>query len=148
VVQAPCISTDIIKGDGGTLPSWYYEVASELAGDQADPGAVKWNGVAKKLDAADQAPDPWVNTPFGAIMTIWKIYNQVGPDATSAQFTAAMKNFKGPQLWGAPNLECGKYKNAPSVCNDEAQFYYFTDGKFRRAQGFIGPPPGLKLSTP
>jgi hypothetical protein len=75
------------------------------------------------------------------------VYNQVGPDATSAQFAAAMKKFKGPQLWGAPQLVCGKYKDAPSVCNDKVQFFFYTDGKFKKAQSFIGPPPGLKVPT-
>jgi branched-chain amino acid transport system substrate-binding protein len=148
ITNAPCITTDIIKGDGGVLPSWYYLVASELAGDPSDPGAVKWNETAKQLGATSQAPDPWVYTPFAGMMTVWKIYNQIGPDATSAQFTAAMTKFQGPQLFGAPDLQCGKYKNAPSVCNDTVQFYYYTGKKFKLAQWFIGPPPGLKVPNP
>jgi branched-chain amino acid transport system substrate-binding protein len=147
VTNVPCITTDIIKGNGGVLPSWYYAVASEIAGDSTDPGSVMWSKVADQLGASKLAPDPWISTPFAGMMTVWKIYNQVGPNATSAQFTAAMTKFKGPQLWGAPNLVCGKYKDTPSVCNDTIQFFKAVNGKLKKAQGFIGPPPGLKVPT-
>ncbi len=145
VVNVPCISTDIIKGDGGTLPSWYYLVASTLNGDTTDPGAAVWNSTAAQLGNAAGAPDPWISTVFAGMMTVWKEYNQVGPDATSAQFATAIQGFKGPQLWGAPNLDCGKYTDTPSVCNDQVQFFYYTNGAFKKAQSFIGPPPGLTV---
>jgi branched-chain amino acid transport system substrate-binding protein len=145
VTNVTCVSPQIIQGDGGTLPSWYYGDVATADGDTSDPGAAVWNNTAKELGAADEASDPWVSNIFAGMMTVWKVYNQVGPNATSAQFASAMQAFKGPQLFGPPTLSCGKYPATPSVCNDEVQFYHYADGTFKRVQSFIGSPPGLTV---
>ena len=36
-----------------------------------------------------------------------------------------MKAFKGPLILGSPVLQCGKYPEAPGVCNDFTQFYKY-----------------------
>jgi hypothetical protein len=56
-----------------------------------------------------------------------------------------MRAFKGPQLFGPPTLSCGKYPATPSVCNDENQYYYYTDGTFKQVTSFIGGPPGMTV---
>ena len=36
-----------------------------------------------------------------------------------------MKAFEGPLILGSPVLDCGKYPEAPGVCNDHTQFYKY-----------------------
>ena len=56
-----------------------------------------------------------------------------------------MKAFKGPLILGSPVLQCGKYPDAPGVCNDYTQFYkYNGDAEAARATPATscGPPEG------
>ena len=49
--------------------------------------------------------------------------------------------FKGPLVFGAPEVQCGKYPDAPAVCNDQTQFFnYSGKGQFKNASGFVRPP--------
>ena len=62
---------------------------------------------------------------------------------TSAKVLARAKAFRGPLALGAPKLQCGKYKDAPAICNDMFQaFTYEGKFQFKRASGWIGPLPG------
>jgi branched-chain amino acid transport system substrate-binding protein len=68
--------------------------------------------------------------------------NAIGPDDLSAQTLAAKaKAFKGPMAFGAPTLQCGKYADAPAICNDQIKFFnYEGAGKFKAASGWVQPP--------
>lgn len=148
VTNVTCISSSIIKGDGGVLPSWYYAVGSSLASDASDPSGAAFAKVAKLYGDQSLVSDNWITVTFSQILTIARLLNQVGPaNATAARITSAMRAFKGPLLWGPPHLVCGKYTSAPSVCNDEVQFFHFANGKFHRTQRWIGPPPGLTVPS-
>ena len=49
--------------------------------------------------------------------------------------------FKGPMAYGAPSLQCGKYPDAPAVCNDQVKSYrYGGNGQFEPAAGWVRPP--------
>jgi branched-chain amino acid transport system substrate-binding protein len=38
-------------------------------------------------------------------------------------------------------VQCGKYPDAPAVCNDQTQFFkYEGKGQFKRSSGFVRPP--------
>ena len=55
-----------------------------------------------------------------------------------------MKAFEGPLILGSPVLQCGKYPDAPGVCNDYTQFYKYNgdaDG-WEQAGDFVGRPKG------
>ena len=57
-----------------------------------------------------------------------------------------MKAFKGPLILGSPVLQCGKYPEAPGVCNDYTQFYKYNGAgrpmearrRLRRSAGRMG----------
>jgi branched-chain amino acid transport system substrate-binding protein len=68
--------------------------------------------------------------------------NKIGADKISPETIAEeAKGFKGPQVWGAPTLQCGKYPEAPAICNDQAKFYkYEGKGKFSPAGGWQRSP--------
>ncbi len=73
-----------------------------------------------------------------------KMLNQLGPNASAAKLTVALRNFKGPQALGAPSLQCGKYKAEPAACNDQTQFFqYEGKGVFKRLTGWLRPPAGF-----
>jgi hypothetical protein len=49
--------------------------------------------------------------------------------------------FTGPLALGAPSLQCGKYSDAPAVCNDQTQFFnYSGQNKFTKVAGWLRPP--------
>lgn len=80
---------------------------------------------------------------FGVVMSTAKLLNEVGPDATSDDILKAARAFKGPVVLGAPELACGKYPDAPAICNDRAQFFtYAGKGKFDKAAGWLSQPTG------
>jgi branched-chain amino acid transport system substrate-binding protein len=145
VLASPiCINGDVAAGLGGDLPKWLYAVASSLSIDPTDPSVPPYTDILKAQGQESQIGDPWVLVGFGQMMTLAKWMNSVGPDnLTTDSIVAEMKAFKGPLILGSPVLQCGKYPEAPGVCNDFTQFYkYDGDGKWALAGGFVGPPEG------
>jgi branched-chain amino acid transport system substrate-binding protein len=143
VVSNPlCLSPVVSKGLGGDVPKWYYGIASSLTADPTDPAAKAMVDAMTKLGKADLAADPWVPTSMATVLTVIKFMNEVGADKlTSAAIAEKAKAFKGPLVFGAPQVQCGKYPDAPAVCNDQTQFFdYSGKGQFKNASGFVRPP--------
>jgi branched-chain amino acid transport system substrate-binding protein len=143
VVSNPlCLSPVVSKGLGGDVPKWYYGIASSLTADPTDPGAKAMVDAMTKLGKADLAADPWVPTSMATVLTMIKFMNAVGADKLTPQAIAEQaKAFKGPLVFGAPQVQCGKYPDAPAVCNDQTQFFdYGGKGQFKNASGFLRPP--------
>jgi branched-chain amino acid transport system substrate-binding protein len=143
VVSNPlCLNPLVAKALGGDVPKWYYGIASSLTADPTDPAAKAMVEAMTKLGKADLAADPWVPTTMATVLTIIKYMNAVGADKlSSAAIAEQAKAFKGPLAFGAPSLQCGKYPEAPAVCNDQTKFFkYDGKGKFVRASGFVRPP--------
>jgi branched-chain amino acid transport system substrate-binding protein len=143
IVSAPlCLNGQVAAGLGGDFPKWTYSIASSLFGDPSDPGMPAYEAVAKKYSTPADSPDPWNIVDFGQTLTIAKIMNQIGYDNLSqATILAGLKAFKGPQALGAPELACGKYPNAPGICNDRAQFFEYTGkNNWQRAALWLQPP--------
>jgi branched-chain amino acid transport system substrate-binding protein len=143
VVSNPlCLSPIVSKGLGGDVPKWYYGIASSLTADPTDPAAKAMVDAMTKLGKQDLAADPWVPTSMATVLTIIKFINEVGADNITPQAIAdKAKEFKGPLVFGAPEVQCGKYSDAPAVCNDQTQFFdYSGKGQFKNASGFVRPP--------
>jgi branched-chain amino acid transport system substrate-binding protein len=144
VVSNPlCLNPEVAKALGGDVPKWYYGIASTLATDTSDPAAVAFMKVAKEYGLEKEgAGDVWIPIAFAQILTHVKWMNAIGADKLSAQtISEQAKAFKGPMAFGAPTLECGKYSDAPAVCNDQTKFYrYEGKGKFTPAAGWVRPP--------
>jgi branched-chain amino acid transport system substrate-binding protein len=141
IVSAPlCLNPLVQKGLGGDYPHWTYAIASSLFGDKTDPGMPAYMKVTQQY-GVKTAPDPWVIVSFGTMLTTVKMLNESGPDASSSAFLDKFKAFKGPVALGAPELQCGKYPDAPAVCNDRAQFFtYEGDNNFVKAAPWLQPP--------
>ncbi|MGZ5187772.1 MAG: ABC transporter substrate-binding protein, partial [Caldimonas sp.] len=147
ILSAPlCLNGQVIKGLGD-FPHWTYSIASSLYGDPSDPGMPPYEAVAKKYSTPANAPDPWNIVDFGQTLTTIKIMNEVGyAHLSPSAILAKAKAFTGPQALGAPSLACGKYSNAPGVCNDRIQFFEYTGGvtsgkpNWVKAAGWLQPP--------
>jgi branched-chain amino acid transport system substrate-binding protein len=148
VVSNPlCLSPDVAAGLGGDLAKWDYGIASSLGFDVSDPAVPPFLKGLKAVGQPKLAADAWVIVAWGQILTTVKLMNQIGVrKVTSANFTRAIRAFKGPQALGAPSLNCGKYPAEPAACNDQTQFFQYQGaGKFKRLTGFLRPPPTFKL---
>ena len=148
VVSNPlCLDPAVPAGLGGDLPKWIYGIASSLGFDTTDPAVPPFIRGLKAVGQPKLAADAWVIVAWGQILTTVKLMNQIGATkVTSANFTSAIRAFKGPQALGAPSLNCGKYPAEPAACNDQAQFFqYHGAGVFKRITPFLRPPSTFKL---
>jgi branched-chain amino acid transport system substrate-binding protein len=143
IVSAPlCLNPTVQKGLGGDYPIWTYAIASSLYGDKTDPGMPPYIAVTEEY-GVETAPDPWVIVSFGAMLTTAKFLNEVGVDnaTDSQQVVDTARAFTGPMVLGAPQLQCGKYPDAPAICNDQTQFFtYKGGGEFEKAASWLRPP--------
>src|SRR5579872_1020849 len=147
ILSAPlCLNGQVIQGLGD-FPHWTYSIASSLFGDPTDPGMPAYEAAAKPFSTPADEPDPWNIVDFGQTLTTIKIMNEVGYASLSpAAILAKAKAFTGPQALGAPALDCGKYTNAPGVCNDQIQFFEYTGGvtsgkpQWAKLAGWLQPP--------
>jgi branched-chain amino acid transport system substrate-binding protein len=141
IVTAPlCLNPLVQKGLGGDYPHWTYAIASSLYGDTTDPGMPPYMKVTQQY-GVKTAPDPWVIVSFGTMLTTIKMINETGENASMSALLDKLHSFKGPVALGAPELACGKYANAPAVCNDRAQFFSYNGGnKFVKAAEWLQSP--------
>jgi branched-chain amino acid transport system substrate-binding protein len=143
VLASPvCINPGVIE-ELGDFPQWYYAVASSLSIDPTDPSVPPYTDILTAQGKDDLIGDPWVLVGFGQAMTLGKWMNALGDNITPEGITEQMKAFEGPMILGSPVLECGKYPDAPGVCNDYTQFYkYNGGGEWEHAGDFVPPPEG------
>ena len=143
VLASPvCLTPATLEGLGD-FPQWIYAVASSLSVDQSDPSVPPYTDILTAQGQEQFIGDPWVLVGFGQVVTLAKWLNTLGDDLTPEGIVSEMKAFEGPLILGSPVLQCGKYPEAPGVCNDYTQFYKYTgpDG-FEHAGDFVGPPEG------
>jgi branched-chain amino acid transport system substrate-binding protein len=142
VSQPLCLNQEVIKAIGD-LPQWTYGIAATLASDMEDPTARAFAEVAKEYGVPEEySRDVWINVTFHQMLTVFQWLNKVGADKLSEQTIAEQaKAFKGPLAFGAPTIQCGKYPEAPAICNDQEKFYnYEGKGKFTPASGWLPSP--------
>src|SRR6185369_17222940 len=141
IMTAPLCLNSLVIDALGDWPLWTYAIASSLYGDPTDKGMPAYQAVIKRYKADKNAPDPWHIVAFSQLLTTVRFLNEVGADAiTPAKVMARAKAFRGPLALGPPKLQCGKYKDAPGICNDSIQaFTYQGKHAFTRASGWISP---------
>ena len=143
IVSAPlCLNGLVAAGLGGDFPIWTYAIASSLFGDPTDPGMPAYMKVMATYGTPAVAPDPWVIVTFGQVLTTARFLNTLGYGHITPQAVLqTAKAFKGPVALGAPALQCGKYPDAPGICNDRTQFFLYK-GKhlFVKTAGWLQPP--------
>jgi branched-chain amino acid transport system substrate-binding protein len=144
VVSQPLCLNPLVSKALGDLPEWTYGIATTLASDMADPTAQAYAEVIKEYELPEQySRDVWIPASFHEMLTIFQWMNKVGSvdEITEESLAEQAKAFKGPQAWGAPTIECGKYPEAPGICSDQEKFYkYEGKGKFVPAGGWQKSP--------
>ena len=141
VLASPiCLDADVVAGLGATSPSGSTPSPRRSASTRPIPAVPPYTDILKAQGQEKCIGDPWVNVGFGQAMTLAKWLNALGPDnITTDGIVAQMKAFKGPLILGSPVLQCGKYPEAPAVCNDYTQFYKYNGaqklGARRRLRG-------------
>ena len=142
IVTAPlCLNKTVIDALGDWA-LWTYAIASSLYGDPTDKGMPAYDRVIKLYKAQANAPDPWHIVAFSELLTTVRFLNEARATGsiTPARVLAKAKAFKGPLALGPPKLVCGKYKDAPAICNDSIQaFTYQGKFAFTRASDWISP---------
>ncbi|KOV58253.1 lipoprotein [Streptomyces sp. NRRL WC-3618] len=144
VVSTPlCMSPDVAKGLGGDLPTWTYGVAQTLPADTSAPDTRAFLTASAEVGLSkDTASQVFAPLGWSTILTYAKVLNTIGADKiTPAAVSEQLKKFTGPVVMGAAEVRCGKYKDAPAVCNDQARFYqYQGKGAFQPLTDWIRPP--------
>jgi hypothetical protein len=144
VVSTPiCLSPSVAAGYGGDLPQWTYGVAQTLSADLTTPQTHTFIEAATSVGLTEEdLGQVWVGATWSVILGMAKVMNEVGVDTLAPDtLAAALDDFPGPVVMGAPELECGKYPAAPAVCNDRARFYdYEGMGSFVPVSGWLQPP--------
>lgn len=152
VLASPICLTPTTQEGLGDFPKWIYAIASSLTFDTSDPAVPPYQKILKETGFAKFIGDPWTNVGFGEITTLAKWLNALGPDnITTDGIIQQIKAFRGPLVLGSPVIQCGKYPEAPAVCNDHTQFYqYMGKGVMKKlgassgVDGWFPPPPGWK----
>ena len=142
IVTAPLCLNQVVIDALGDWALWTYAIASSLYGDPTDKGMPAYDAVIKMYKAQANAPDPWHIVAFSELLTTVRFLNEARATGaiTPARVLAKAKAFKGPLALGPPKLVCGKYKDAPAICNDSIQaFTYKGKFQFTRASGWISP---------
>jgi branched-chain amino acid transport system substrate-binding protein len=145
VLASPiCLTPTTIQGLGD-FPKWIYAIASSQTFDTTDPGVPPYQKILTGQGQDKLIGDPWVNVGFGQILTLAKWLNGAGTDNLApAAITKQLLAFDGPLALGSPVIKCGKYSEAPGVCNDHTQFYQWNGSgtPMTKAGDWVGPPEG------
>ena len=145
VLASPiCLTPTTIQGLGD-FPKWIYAIASSQTFDTSDPGVPPYQAILKGQGQDKLIGDPWVNVGFGQALTLAKWLNGAGADKiTPAAISEQTHAFNGPLALGSPVIKCGKYPEAPAVCNDHTQFYQWNGNgnPMTKAGDWVGPPEG------
>jgi len=145
VLASPiCLTPTTLQGLPD-FPKWIYAIASSQTFDTSDPGVPPYQKILKDQGQDKLIGDPWVNVGFGQALTLAKWLNGAGADnITPATITDQAHAFAGPLALGSPVIKCGKYPEAPAVCNDHTQFYKWngSGSPMSKAGDWVGPPEG------
>ena len=135
-----CFGTPLIQHLGGTFPNgWYFGAY----GVSYFPPLVNNTKVlaSKQLALYEQIVKQYNPTmqytgfagpEFGNVLTIDKLYTQLGTNATVAQLTSATQNFAGPQ-YGIPGtpVSCGNISPIfPTICVGQMGIEQFKNNKW------------------
>ncbi|MQA86615.1 MAG: ABC transporter substrate-binding protein [Streptosporangiales bacterium] len=144
VVSNPlCLSPQVAEGLGDLPVGWVYGIAQVLPTDTAAPDTRVFASTATKYGVAKpDISNPYTALGWDEILIIAKLMNEIGGDKISPEAMGEqLAKFTGPLIMGAPTVQCGKYPDAPAVCNDQTKFYkYNGKGQFQAVSGWLRPP--------
>lgn len=124
-------------GEGQAPEGWYF-VGGSLLSENLPDGPAAYMAMAKPLGYADVAQSVASPVVFGVIMDAAKHINSVGVDKASFEtLDAAVRGFKGPDMFQPGPLDCG-IPPYISICGVQINVSRYLHGKWeavRSAQG-------------
>ncbi|MBV9197068.1 MAG: ABC transporter substrate-binding protein [Solirubrobacterales bacterium] len=143
--QVPSIKSQY---PGGDYPKWSYTVANNGVQYENNAAGNTYRQVFAAMGQSSIAGDPWSLVEFSTMLTLAKWMNTIGYAKLSPTTIAAQaKSFRGPLLFGPPEVVCGKYPSAPGVCADgDAFFKYEGNGNFKLIAPWVETPVALQKS--
>lgn len=132
-----------VKSALGDLPHWtfYYPYKNTLAPDTTGQ-VTAYQQAVKQYAKASLANSNFGPTVFATFMDLAAVLNKVGPNASSAQISAATRKFTGPAFLGPPALHFGA-QPFPGLGTAAGRLYnYEGHGEWGNAAGgrWIQPP--------
>jgi branched-chain amino acid transport system substrate-binding protein len=134
VTEGECTSAHNTEALGGAWPDGWYFANNQAYATRVPDQASGVNAFLEIMDAEPSAAewkyDTKAEESFPAIMLAAKLLDQVGPEATAAEMTSALKAYNGPIALNSENFECGLSKTAPDICGYRVSFIQSEGGKF------------------
>jgi len=148
LVNVPCATPTVAKGDGGQLPhNWYYLTAVPMPGANT-PALASFLKLAGSYGDGAVAHNAWTGNGFGEVVTIAKFETEIlkaHKKITPKSVFEKARGFRGPVALGAPDIHCGAFKGTPATCNDLDRFYQNTKPTVMvPIGGWVPPPKGFK----
>jgi branched-chain amino acid transport system substrate-binding protein len=138
VALALCLDPAVAKALGD-YPKWTY-VNTGVSGNlpQADKYVAAWlKAIGTLVPGNPGVFAPFPQLAFGTTLTVARLINQIGASKLSpATFAAKMKSYKGPSMFGPPNLKYGSVPGLPALGTTAVRLYtYRGNGKWIDATG-------------
>ncbi len=136
VTTGLCFGTPLIEALGGTFPKGWYFGDYGVNYFMYDPevAASRQLGVfiaAVHQDNPSMQYTGFAGPSFANILTITRLYNAIGVNATSSQLAKRILAFRGPQFGLSGPLKCGFEHVLPALCGDEVGVAQFdSDGRW------------------
>jgi branched-chain amino acid transport system substrate-binding protein len=123
----------------GDYPKWTYVTTNESANlPQADPYVAGWlKAISTLVPKNPGVFSPFPQLAFATTLTIAQQIDKIGfPKFSSASFAARMKTYRGPSMFGPPNLKFGSVPGLPALGSTAVRLYtYLGKGKWEDATG-------------
>jgi branched-chain amino acid transport system substrate-binding protein len=122
-------SVDIIKKNASTYKGWYLVNPSKIASPDSDDPDIKLMFEKMKAQGVDTDKlGAFAEVGWGQVMTLRKILNDLPENKLdAANFTAAIKAFKGPVVNGPATVSCPGEAPNIAVCATDLQWYKVQD---------------------
>jgi branched-chain amino acid transport system substrate-binding protein len=132
-VTKPVLALSFVLNAGvqkglGDFPKWTFNFTGlNTAVPDAD-GTVAAYLAAMKQYAPDAETGASAPHAFGTVLTVTKILNGIGADATPAQIADATKAFTGPTFLLPPKIKYGVVPGLPGLGTLQTRFYTYDGG--------------------
>ena len=138
VALALCLDPAVQKALGD-YPEWTY-VNTGLSANlpQADKYVAAWlKAISTLVPRNPSVYAPFPELAFGTTLTIAQQLNQMSfAKLTPAAFSAKIKRYRGPSMFGPPNLKWGSVQGLPALGTTAVRLYtYLGNGKWADATG-------------
>jgi branched-chain amino acid transport system substrate-binding protein len=138
IALALCLDPAVAKGLGD-YPKWTYVNTGVSANlPQADKYVAAWlKAIATLVPKNPAVFAPFPQLAFGTTLTVAQQINQIGfAKLSPASFAAKMKRYRGPSMFGPPNLKFGSVQGLPALGTTAVRLYtYLGNGKWADATG-------------